>query len=125
MSVSDLIKERMKRKSESTESKPAESKTETEESVETPDIGLEELSERVGPSGLKRLRIEQQYEGRRTISASVPAWIKAALDYVAVTEGKAGASSYGGFGGKSRFIAEALAEKLKAEFPEVYEKLNR
>lgn len=125
MSVSDLIKERMKRKSESTETKPTEQKPETEESAETADIGLEELSERVGPSGLKRLRIEQQYEGRRTISASVPAWIKAALDYVAVTAGKTGTSSYSGFGGKSRFIAEALAEKLKSEFPDVYEKLNR
>lgn len=124
MSVSDLIKERMKRK-ESKETKPTEQETEAVESEEAVDIGLEELSERVGPSGLKRLKIEQQYEGRRTISASVPAWIKAALDYVAVTAGKTGTSSYSGFGGKSRFIAEALSEKLKSEFPEVYEKLNR
>jgi hypothetical protein len=125
MSVSDLIKERMKRKPGSTEEKPSDQKPETAESDEAVDIGLEELSERVGPSGLKRLRIEQEYEGRRTISASVPAWIKAALDYVAVSAGKAGTSPYGGFGGKSRFIAEALSEKLKSEFPEVYEKLNR
>lgn len=125
MSVSDLIKERMKRKTESTEQKPSEQKPEADELDDSTDIELEELSERVGPSGLKRLRIEQQYEGRRTISASVPAWIKAALDYVAVKAGKTGTSSYGGFGGKSRFIAEALSEKLKSEFPEIYEKLNR
>jgi len=91
----------------------------------TKDIELTELSSRVGDSSLKRLRIEQQYVGRRTISASIPAWIKAALDYVAISAGKSGQGQYSGFGGKSRFIAEALEEKLKKDFPEVYEKLQR
>lgn len=121
MSVSDLIKERMKRKGGSAEAKPEEGAR----GRESLHIELEELSARVGDSGLKRLRIERQYEGRRTISASVPAWIKAALDYVAVASGKTGQGLYRGFGGKSRFIAEALAAKLKAEFPDVYEKLQR
>lgn len=120
MSVSDLIKERMKKEKED-KSKPGAKKKTTE----TKDIGLDELSSRVGESGLKRLRIESEYEGRRTISASVPAWIKAALDYVAIAATKSGQGQYGGFGGKSRFIAEALEAKLKADFPDVYEKLQR
>ena len=121
MSVSDLIKERMKRKGKSERTKDDEATTE----LDSTDIGLDELSSRVGDSGLKRLRIESQYEGRRTISASVPAWIKAALDYVAIAATKKGQSQYGGFGGKSRFIAEALEAKLKSDFPEVYKKLQR
>lgn len=120
MSVSDLIKERMKKEKED----KAKSKDEKPR-TETIDIGLEELSSRVGDSGLKRLRIESQYEGRRTISASVPAWIKAALDYVAISANKSKQGQYGGFGGKSRFIAEALEAKLKTDFPEVFKKLQR
>lgn len=111
----------MKRKGKSDESE-SEEKT---SSSETRDIELAELSDRVGDSGLKRLRIEKQYVGRRTISASVPAWIKAALDFVAISAGKSGQGQYSGFGGKSRFIAEALEEKLKADFPEVHKKLQR
>jgi hypothetical protein len=121
VSVSDLIKERMKRKGEPTEPKPEESGRRREATH----IELEELSARVGDSGLKRLRIEREYEGRRTISASVPAWIKAALDYVAVASSKTEQGLYRGFGGKSRFIAEALEAKLKAEFPDVHQKLQR
>jgi hypothetical protein len=120
MSATDLIRERMKKEKE-TKPKTQEKK----KSTETREIALEELSTRVGDSGLKRLRIESEYEGRRTISASVPAWIKAALDFVALAATKSGQGQYGGFGGKSRFIAEALEEKLKADFPEVYKKLQR
>jgi hypothetical protein len=121
MSVSDLIRERMKKKGKSDEPESEEISS----PEETRDIGLTELSNRVGDSGLKRLRIEQQYVGRRTISASVPAWIKAALDYVAISAEKSGQGQYSGFGGKSRFIAEALEEKLKTDFPDVYKKLQR
>jgi hypothetical protein len=116
MSATDLIRERMKK-----ETKPKTQKS----TAETREIELEELSTRVGDSGLKRLRIESEYEGRRTISASVPAWIKAALDFVALAATKSGQGQYGGFGGKSRFIAEALEDKLKSDFPEVYKKLQR
>jgi len=120
MSVSDLIKERIKKKRP-----PASDKEAKQHPASTKVIDLDELASRVGPSGLKRLRIENQYEGRRTISASVPAWIKAALDYVALVASKRSHGRYSGFGGKSRFIAEALEAKLKADFPEVYEKLQR
>ena len=120
MSVSDLIKERMKKEKPKKKESPKES-----EQLEAKDIKLDELSARVGASGLKRLKIESEYEGRRTISASVPAWIKAALDYVAITAHKSGQGQYRGFGGKSRFIAEALEAKLKNDFPEVYEILLR
>ncbi len=120
MSATDLIRERMKKEKE-TKPKTQEKK----KSTATREIALEELSTRVGDSGLKRLRIESEYEGRRTISASVPAWIKAALDFVALAATKSGQGQYGGFGGKSRFIAEALEEKLKTDFPEVYKKLQR
>ena len=119
MSATDLIRERMKKEKET---KP---KSQEKKSTETREIALEELSTRVGDSGLKRLRIESEYEGRRTISASVPAWIKAALDFVALAATKSGQGQYGGFGGKSRFIAEALEDKLKTDFPEVYKKLQR
>ena len=106
--------------------KPEEAKTsKTKTPADTKDIALDELSMRVGDSGLKRLRIEREYEGRRTISASIPAWIKAALDYVAIAATKSGESQYSGFGGKSRFIAEALEAKLKSDFPDVYKKLQR
>lgn len=120
MSATDLIRERMKKEKETKPKK--ESKTQTQE---TSDIELDELSSRVGDSSLKRLRIESEYEGRRTISASIPAWIKAALDYVAIAATKSGEGKYGGFGGKSRFIAEALEAKIKSDFPEVFEKLQR
>ncbi len=120
MSATDLIRERMKKEKET---KPK--KKEKKQPPETRDIELDELSTRVGDSGLKRLRIESEYEGRRTISASVPAWIKAALDFVALAATKSGHGQFGGFGGKSRFIAEALEEKLKTDFPDVYEKLQR
>jgi hypothetical protein len=120
MSATDLIRERMKKEKES-KSKSREKP----QSTETKEIELEELSTRVGDSGLKRLRIESEYEGRRTISASVPAWIKAALDFVALAATKSGQGQYAGFGGKSRFIAEALEEKLKSDFPDVYKKLQR
>jgi hypothetical protein len=105
------------------ESKPKSPKK--GQSAETREIELEELSARVGDSGFKRLRIESEYEGRRTISASVPAWIKAALDFVSLAATKSGQGQYAGFGGKSRFIAEALEEKLKADFPKVYKELQR
>ncbi|MFW9935858.1 MAG: hypothetical protein ACFFDU_10220, partial [Candidatus Thorarchaeota archaeon] len=119
MSATDLIRERMeKEKGKEKKPKPRETKPTTE----TKRIELEELSTRVGDSGLKRLRIESEYEGRRTISASVPAWIKAALDFVALAATKSGQGQYAGFGGKSRFIAEALEEKLKSDFPDVYKK---
>lgn len=122
MSATDLIRERMeKEKGKEKKSKPRETKPTTE----TKRIELEELSTRVGDSGLKRLRIESEYEGRRTISASVPAWIKAALDFVALAATKSGQGQYAGFGGKSRFIAEALEEKLKSDFPDVYKQLQR
>ncbi len=122
MSATDLIRERMeKEKGKEKKSKPRETKPTTE----TKRIELEELSTRVGDSGLKRLRIESEYEGRRTISASVPAWIKAALDFVALAATKSGQGQYAGFGGKSRFIAEALEEKLKSDFPDVFKKLQR
>lgn len=122
MSATDLIRERMeKEKGKEKKPKPRETKPTTE----TKRIELEELSTRVGDSGLKRLRIESEYEGRRTISASVPAWIKAALDFVALAATKSGQGQYAGFGGKSRFIAEALEEKLKSDFPDVFKKLQR
>ncbi|MFX1509838.1 MAG: hypothetical protein ACFFBR_05985 [Promethearchaeota archaeon] len=122
MSATDLIRERMeKEKGKEKKPKPREAKPTTE----TKRIELEELSTRVGDSGLKRLRIESEYEGRRTISASVPAWIKAALDFVALAATKSGQGQYAGFGGKSRFIAEALEEKLKSDFPDVYKQLQR
>lgn len=122
MSATDLIRERME-KEKGKEKKPKS--RETKPTTETKRIELEELSTRVGDSGLKRLRIESEYEGRRTISASVPAWIKAALDFVALAATKSGQGQYAGFGGKSRFIAEALEEKLKSDFPDVYKKLQR
>lgn len=120
MSATDLIRERMEKEKEKKPKTRAKKET-----AETREIELEELSTRVGDSGLKRLRIESEYEGRRTISASVPAWIKAALDFVALAATKSGQGQYGGFGGKSRFIAEALEEKLKSDFPDVFKKLQR
>ena len=114
-------KETETEKKKESESKPRRK----EKPLDTAEIGLEELSTRVGDSGLQRIGIESEYEGRKTISASIPAWIKAALDYIAVTATKSGQWQYGGFGGKSRFIAEALESKLKKDFPEVYEKLKR
>jgi hypothetical protein len=110
----------MKKEKESKQKSPKKA-----QSADTREIELEELSARVGDSGLKRLRIESEYEGRRTISASVPAWIKAALDFVSLAATKSGQGQYAGFGGKSRFIAEALEKKLKADFPKVYKELQR
>ncbi len=121
MSVSDLIKERMKEKDKPKEPKAKRSKAKTE----TGPVELDDLSSRVGESGLKRLGIKQEYERRETISASVPGWIKAALDFIAIKATEKGESQFSGFGGKSRFIAEALAAKLKEEFPDVFAKLQR
>ena len=128
MAATDLIRKRMEKEKETEKEKKKESERKTRRKakpLETAEIGLEELSTRVGDSGLQRLGIESEYEGRKTISASIPAWIKAALDFIAVTATKSGQWQYGGFGGKSRFIAEALETKLKKDFPEVYEKLKR
>ena len=128
MAATDLIRKRMEKEKETEKEKKKEPESKPRRKakpLETADIGLEELSTRVGDSGLQRIGIESEYEGRKTISASIPAWIKAALDYIAVTATKSGQWQYGGFGGKSRFIAEALENKLKKEFPEVYEKLKR
>jgi hypothetical protein len=128
MAATDLIRKRMEKEKETKKEKKQKSETKPRKkakALETAEIGLEELSTRVGDSGLQRLGIESEYEGRKTISASIPAWIKAALDFIAVTATKSGQWQYGGFGGKSRFIAEALETKLKKDFPEVYEKLKR
>lgn len=128
MAATDLIRKRMEKEKQPDKDQEKESKPKTRRKakpLDTSDIQLEELSSRVGDSGLQRLGIESEYEGRKTISASIPAWIKAALDFIALTATKSGQWQYGGFGGKSRFIAEALETKLKKEFPEVYEKLKR
>jgi hypothetical protein len=128
MAATDLIRKRMEKEKETEKEKKKEKVPKTQRKtkpLDTAEIGLEELSTRVGDSGLQRLGIESEYEGRKTISASIPAWIKAALDFIAVTATKSGQWQYGGFGGKSRFIAEALETKLKKDFPEVYEKLKR
>ncbi|MGQ4833265.1 MAG: hypothetical protein ACP6IS_05145 [Candidatus Asgardarchaeia archaeon] len=68
----------------------------------------------------RRPVIKRKYQARETISASIPGWLKAALDLLASTTDK-----YHGFGGKSRFITEALEEKLEKEFPELYKKLKK
>lgn len=128
MAATDLIRKRMEKEKETEKEKKKERESKPRrkvKSLDSAEIGLEELSTRVGDSGLQRLGIESEYEGRKTISASIPAWIKAALDFIAVTATKSGQWQYGGFGGKSRFIAEALETKLKKDFPEVYEKLKR
>ena len=64
--------------------------------------------------------VKKKYKGRETISASIPGWLKAAMDYLAATSPK-----YRGFGGKSKFLFEAIEQKLKGEFPELYEKLKK
>jgi hypothetical protein len=128
MAATDLIRKRMEKEKETEKGKKKESESKPRRKakpLDNAEIGLEELSTRVGDSGLQRLGIESEYEGRKTISASIPAWIKAALDFIAVTATKSGQWQYGGFGGKSRFIAEALETKLKKDFPEVYDKLKR
>ncbi|MFX0169329.1 MAG: hypothetical protein ACFE89_08270 [Candidatus Hodarchaeota archaeon] len=128
MAATDLIRKRMEKEKQPDKDQEKESKPKARRKakpLDTSDIQLEELSSRVGDSGLQRLGIESEYEGRKTISASIPAWIKAALDFIALTATKSGQWQYGGFGGKSRFIAEALETKLKKDFPEVYEKLKR
>ena len=128
MAATDLIRKRMEKEKETDTEKKKESESKPRRKakpLDSAEIGLEELSTRVGDSGLQRIGIESEYEGRKTISASIPAWIKAALDYIAVTATKSGQWQYGGFGGKSRFIAEALESKLKKDFPEIYEKLKR
>ena len=68
----------------------------------------------------RRQFIKKTYKGRETISASIPGWIKAALDLLASTTDK-----YKGFGGKSRFIAEAIEAKLKEEFPDLYQRFKK
>jgi len=64
--------------------------------------------------------VKKKYKGRETISASIPGWLKAAMDYLAATSPK-----YRGFGGKSKFLSEAIEQKIKDEFPELYEKLKK
>lgn len=64
--------------------------------------------------------VKKKYKGRETISASIPGWLKAAMDYLAATSPK-----YRGFGGKSKFLSEAIEQKLKDEFSELYEKLKK
>ena len=64
--------------------------------------------------------VKKKYKGRETISASIPGWLKAAMDYLAATSPK-----YRGFGGKSKFLSEAIEQKLKDEFPVLYEKLKK
>ena len=91
----------------------------TEEEAELATIVVGDTS--VTVSKPKRMPfVKKKYKGRETISASIPGWLKAAMDYLAATSPK-----YRGFGGKSKFLSEAIEQKLKDEFPELYEKLKK
>ena len=80
---------------------------------------IDDLATRV--SDMKRPPfVKSEYQGRETISASIPGWIKAAVDYIATKD-----MQYSGFGGKSKFIAEALLGKIEKQYPEIYKKLSK
>ncbi|MFW9984992.1 MAG: hypothetical protein ACFFDJ_00320 [Candidatus Odinarchaeota archaeon] len=123
MSATDLVRERMKKEKEKDKGKEPKSKRRFAE-LDTGPIKLDDLPSRVGESGLKRLGLKEEYNRRETISASVPGWIKVALDFIALEATKKGEGPYSGFGGKSRFIAKAVEEKIRSAFPEIYEKLK-
>lgn len=100
----------------------------TKKSKESNDSGIEERESvlivgdlEVHVSSPKRVPfVKKRYKGRETISASIPGWLKAALDYIASTVPK-----YKGFGGKSKFLSEAIESKLMSEFPKLYAELKK
>lgn len=128
MSVSDMIKERLKKdQDEKPPKKPEKDKRiEKAKPQSKPDIikgekleamTVDDLASRV--SEIKRPPfVKSEYQGRETISASIPGWIKAAVDYIATKDVK-----YSGFGGKSKLIGEALLGKIEREYPDIYNKL--
>ncbi len=105
--------------SENEQNKKMKQSTDEEEQSGEEAITLDNISIEI-EKPKRRPTIKRKYQARETISASIPGWLKAALDLLASTTDK-----YHGFGGKSRFIAEALEEKLKSEFPELYKKLKK
>ncbi|MHA1839196.1 MAG: hypothetical protein ACTSVM_05085 [Candidatus Ranarchaeia archaeon] len=122
-----MIKERLeKEKEEKPPKKPGKDTVKKE--VKEPekikgkrleDMTVDELASRINE--IKRPPfVKSEYQGRETISASIPGWIKAAVDYIATKE-----IQYSGFGGKSKFIAEALLGKIERDYPEIYKKLAK
>ena len=126
-----MIKERLKKEQEEKPPKKPEKekspiKKDKEEVTEDKIRGdtlesmtIDDLATRV--SDMKRPPfVKSEYQGRETISASIPGWIKAAVDYIATKD-----MQYSGFGGKSKFIAEALLGKIEKQYPEIYKKLSK
>jgi hypothetical protein len=124
MSVTDLIKKRMEEEKKKDDKKgpsdppkkepPKDKKTR----LSSKDLSISELAGRV-KKGTRTGFVKGLYNGRETISGSIPGWIKAAVDYIAAKDSK-----YYGFGGKSRFLAEALEKKIKEEFSDISKQLN-
>ncbi|MHA2059228.1 MAG: hypothetical protein ACW976_00395 [Candidatus Ranarchaeia archaeon] len=123
MSVTDLIKKRMeneKKKDDKDPGGPPKKEKPQDENPKLPskDLSISDLAGRV-KKGTRTGFVKGLYNGRETISGSIPGWIKAAVDYIAAKDPK-----YHGFGGKSRFLAEALEKKIKEEYSDIYKKLN-
>lgn len=125
MSIADMIKKKLEQEKEKEKKKvDKKEKPLKEEKEQSTDIAESVIS--VGNISIKISHpkrvpfVKKRYNGRETISASIPGWLKASLDYLASTIPR-----YRGFGGKSKFLAEAIEEKLKNEFPELYKELKK
>ena len=109
----DMIKKRLEEKEKKEKEGPGtkpDTKTEPKSIPKLPDIVVDEPK--------RGSFVKGRYGGRETISGSIPGGIKAAVDYIAANDDK-----YSGFGGKSKFIAEALAHKIKSDYPDVHKEL--
>ena len=123
-----MIKERLEKEKEQEnkdtverkglEKKPPTPPVRYEQPNEDPKkVSMDDLADRIGDPKRSTF-IKPEYQGRETISASIPGWIKAAIDYIAAKDAK-----YSGFGGKSKFISEALMLKVQNNYPDLYNKL--
>ncbi|MHA1916713.1 MAG: hypothetical protein ACTSUV_00145 [Candidatus Ranarchaeia archaeon] len=122
MSVSDLIKKRLeeeKNRENEKNIRKDEKVDERRKDFEKKNLSIIDLAGRVKKNSRGPF-VKTEYNGRETISGSIPGWIKAAVDYIATKD-----TTYFGFGGKSRFLAEALEEKIKKEHPGIYNQLNQ
>jgi len=114
------MEEEKKREDEKKDEKPIKKGEPIEKELKGPpkDLNISELAGRI-KKGTRTGFVKGLYNGRETISGSIPGWIKAAVDFIAAKEPK-----YFGFGGKSRFLAEALEMKIREEYSEIFKKLN-
>ena len=120
MSVSDLIKKRLEEeKNRENEKNLRKDDKDEKKDPERKNVTITDLAGRVKKNSRESF-VKTEYNGRETISGSIPGWIKAAVDYIATKN-----TTYFGFGGKSRFLAEALEEKIKKEHPGIYNQLNQ